>query len=86
MTLTLIILLRVNRMICWFEHSSNDIARNEKMVFLLSSYSSSRSSVCVYKENFREFIALSASKGREVIGRSKWYIINDPYFKPIGDK
>ena len=70
-------------MLCWFEHSSNDIARNEKMVFLLSSYSSSKSGVPIHEENFREFIALSASKGREVIGRrSKWYIINDPYLTP----
>ncbi len=73
-------------MICWFEHSNNEIARNEKMVFILSSLSSSKSGVCVQKENFREFIALSASKGREVIGRSKWFIINDPYFKPKKDE
>ncbi len=69
-------------MICWFEHSSNDVARNEKMVFWVSSYSSSKGGVCIYKENFREFIALSVSKGRGVIGRNKWVIINDPYFKP----
>jgi len=72
-------------MICWFETSSNEVTRNEHSVFILSSISSSKSGVEVLSSNFRRFVALSTSKGRQVIGRGDWIINHNLYLAPNKD-
>lgn len=69
-------------MICWFESSSSDVGRNEHSVFILSSISSSKSGLGIHTNNFRHFVALSISKGREVIGRSNWIQKDNLYLAP----
>jgi hypothetical protein len=73
-------------MICWFENSSNEVSRNEHSVFILSSISSSKSGFEIEPNNFRRFIALSASRGREVVGRSNWILNPNRYVSPKDNK
>ena len=65
-------------MICWFENHSNAPEANEHNVFLLSSVSSKR----VDEKNFRMFVVLSTSKGREVVGRGEWILNHNLYLAP----
>ena len=73
-------------MICWFESSSSDVGRNGHSVFILSSISSSKSGLGIHTNNFRQFVAISTSKGREVVGRGDWILNHNLYLAPKKDK
>ncbi len=73
-------------MICWFVNKGNAPDENEHNVFLLSSVSPKRVGQMVDNKNFRRFIALSASRGREVVGRGNWIIGHNLYLAPEEDR
>lgn len=69
-------------MICWFVNKGNAPEANEHNVFLLSSVSPKRVGEMVDEKNFRRFVALSTSKGREVVGRGEWILNHNLYLAP----